>query len=85
VTTSVALRAVGRRRVTSGRRITASLSYVTERWEGKIERAGGWSKMAKSLSEHTAELKTFFLLLISTQLVAFSFTDFYITIFCEAK
>jgi hypothetical protein len=35
----------------SGRRITLSFSYVTERGEGKMERARG-SKSAKSLSEH---------------------------------
>jgi hypothetical protein len=35
----------------SGRRITVSFSYVTERGEGKVERAKG-SKTAKSLSEH---------------------------------
>jgi hypothetical protein len=34
-----------------GRKITPSLSYVTLRDEGKIERAKG-SKMAKSLPEH---------------------------------
>jgi hypothetical protein len=33
-----------------GRKITASLSYVTERGGGKMERAGG-SKTAKSLCE----------------------------------
>jgi hypothetical protein len=35
----------------SGRNITASFSYITERGEGKMERARG-SKMAKNLSEH---------------------------------
>jgi hypothetical protein len=35
----------------SGRRITLSFSYVTERREGKMERARE-SKTAKSLSEH---------------------------------
>jgi hypothetical protein len=35
----------------SGRRITLSLSYITERGEGKIERARG-GKTEKSLSEH---------------------------------
>jgi hypothetical protein len=35
----------------SERKITPSLSYVTERGEGKMERARG-SKTAKSLSEH---------------------------------
>jgi hypothetical protein len=35
----------------SGRRITLSFSYVTERGEGKMERARA-SKTAKSLSEH---------------------------------
>jgi hypothetical protein len=35
----------------SGRRITPSFSYVTERGEGKMERGGG-GKTAKSLSEH---------------------------------
>jgi hypothetical protein len=35
----------------SGRRITPSFSYVTERGEGEMERARG-SKTANSLSEH---------------------------------
>jgi hypothetical protein len=35
----------------SGRKITASFSYVTEREEGNMERARG-SKTAKSVSEH---------------------------------
>jgi hypothetical protein len=35
----------------SGRIITVSFSYLTERGEGNMEKARG-SKMAKSLSEH---------------------------------
>jgi hypothetical protein len=35
----------------SGRKINASFGYVTERGEGKMERARG-IKTAKSLSEH---------------------------------
>jgi hypothetical protein len=35
----------------SGHRITLSFGYVTERGEGKMERAGG-SKTAKNLPEH---------------------------------
>jgi hypothetical protein len=59
----------------SGRNITASFSYITERGDGKMGRAGG-SKTAKSLSEHVQCPKTLFSILISTQSLAFWYTDF---------
>jgi hypothetical protein len=58
--------------------ITPSLNYVTVRGGGKMERVRG-GKTARSLSEHAQ--KIFFFLLISTQSVAFSYTDFYTTLY----
>jgi hypothetical protein len=57
-------------RVYSGRNIAASFSYVTQKGEGKMERARG-KQPAQSLSEHVRILKTFCSLLILTESMPF--------------
>jgi hypothetical protein len=70
--------------VNSGHRITLSFSYVTERGEGKMERAGRWGggqDGKECVWVCTVQRKIFLPLLILTHSVAFSYTNFYTTLY----
>jgi hypothetical protein len=64
----------------SGRRITLSFSYVTEIGEGRWEGQGAARRQRVCLSMYSVT-ENIYSLLISTQSVAFSCTDFYTTLY----